>query len=62
MEKIVILNGPSGEEAILIECLNILFPDCKIEVRSGSLHKHHYPRKEHEYDCEQDANTILTQS
>jgi len=34
MEKIVVLTNPSGEDAILIRCLRVLFPDCDIIVES----------------------------
>ena len=37
MEKIVILNSQSGGEPTLIECLNILFPECEIEVQCGPV-------------------------
>ena len=37
MEKILIMKGPSIdsiEENVLRECLRIMFPECKIEIRS----------------------------
>jgi len=34
MNKIVILNGTSERDDSLIECLNILFPECEIEIQS----------------------------
>ena len=37
MEKIVIMKGPSIdsiEDYVLRECLRIMFPECKIEIRS----------------------------
>lgn len=33
MDKIVILRGNSERENSLIECLNILFPGCEIEIK-----------------------------
>ena len=38
MKKIVLLKGAfidSMEEFVLKECLGIMFPDCKIEIRSA---------------------------
>ena len=34
MDKIVILTGNSERNDSLIECLNILFPECEIEIQS----------------------------
>ena len=34
MDKIVILNGNSEKDDSLIESLNILFPECEIEIQS----------------------------
>jgi hypothetical protein len=33
MEKIVLNMAHSEERARLIQCLNLLFPECEIEVR-----------------------------
>ena len=37
MDKIVILNGNSERDDSLIECLNILFPECEIEIQSKQI-------------------------
>ena len=34
MEKIVILAGNSEADSCLVTCLNLLFPDCEIQVLS----------------------------
>jgi len=34
MEKIVILTDNSEKDDMLIECLSMLFPECKIEILS----------------------------
>jgi hypothetical protein len=34
MERIVILSNPSEEDDILIACLQILFPECEVQVKS----------------------------
>ena len=34
MEKIVVLRNPAEENTILVQCLQMLFPECEIEVRS----------------------------
>ena len=39
MKRIVIIKGHfinSIEEYLLKECLNIMFPECKIEIRAGA--------------------------
>ena len=39
MKKIVIMKGSFIDyldEYVLKECLNIMFPECKIEIRSGT--------------------------
>ena len=47
MKKIVILKGAlidSLDENILCECLNIMFPECNVEICSGTSTK--YPDEE----------------
>ena len=34
VKNIVILNNPSKDDGMLIACLHLLFPECKIQVHS----------------------------
>ena len=37
MKKIVIMNGPSKQNDLLMACLHILFPECEIQVQSKEM-------------------------
>lgn len=37
MKKIVIINGPSKQDNLLMACLRILFPECDIQVQSQGI-------------------------
>jgi hypothetical protein len=39
MEKIVVLNGFSEEDGMLINCLKVLFPECEIRVGSNQMER-----------------------
>jgi hypothetical protein len=34
MEKIVIVHGPEGPDADLLDWLGVVFPECEIEIKS----------------------------
>ena len=64
MDKIVILTGNSERNDSLIECLNILFPECEIEIQSKQTEGFEgFPihMKENSEDHDQQANNFHAQ-
>ena len=37
MKKIVIMNGPTKQNELLMACLSILFPECEILIQSQGI-------------------------
>lgn len=37
MNKILIMNGYSKQDDLLVACLHILFPECEIQVQSQGI-------------------------
>ena len=65
MEKIVILSNRQVENALLLSCLKVLFPECQIEIRStiagrveNSLGKDNENKEKYEKLDEEAINTL----